>query len=60
MKYERILLLLGYPWAIFDQNLGGWVNTLEVSFYLWTGFFFLEKLPFLPVYANYENILPCS
>ena len=47
MKYERILLLLGYPWAIFFQNLGGWVNNLQVSFILWTGGL-LDKLPFLP------------
>ena len=37
MKYDCILLLLGYPWAIFVQNLGGWVNTLEVNFFLSTG-----------------------
>ena len=40
MKYERIVLLLGYPWAIFVPNLGGWVNDLEVNFFLWTGGFF--------------------
>ena len=39
MQYERILLLLGYPWAIFVQNLGGWVNTLEVSFFFGPGVF---------------------
>ena len=28
-----------YPWANFVQNYGGWVNTLEVSVFLWTGGF---------------------
>ena len=35
MKNERILLLSRYPWAISVHNLGGWVNTFEVSFFLW-------------------------
>ena len=60
MKYEHILLLLGYPWGIFVQKWGGWVNTLEVSFFLVDRGFFLKKLPFLPVFENYENILPYS
>ena len=59
MKYECILLLLGYPWAIFVPNLGAWVNTLEVSFFFWTGVL-LEQLPLLRVFANYEIILPGS
>ena len=41
------------------SKMGGWVNTLEVIiFFMDRGF--LEKLPFLPVFANYEGILPCS
>ena len=39
MKDQRILLLLGYPWAIFVQNFAGRVKTLEVIFFLWTGGF---------------------
>ena len=57
MKYERILLLLGYPWAMFVQNWGGWVTTLGVSFFLSAGGF-LGKLPFLTVFENYENPPP--
>ena len=43
----------------FRSKLGG------LGQHPWDEFFlsaagFLEKLPFLPVFENYENILPCS
>ena len=37
MKKELIVILLAYSWAIFVQNSGGWVSTLEVRFFLWIG-----------------------
>ena len=52
MKNERVLLLLGYPWAIANQNLGDWVITLEVRFFCglaifcktWHFFHFMQKM----------------
>ena len=47
--------------AHFCSNLGGLRDsTLEVRFFMWTVGFFFENLPFLPVYAKYENIPSCS
>ena len=58
MKYERILLLLGYPWAIFIQNLGGWVNTLEVNFFFWTVVFFWKNCHFCPFIQIMKTSFP--
>ena len=45
-RYERILLLLGYRWAIFVQNWGGWVNALEGSFFCRFLWVFLKNCDF--------------
>ena len=42
------------------SKLGGLGHHPWGEFFFWLPGFFLEKLPFLPVFENYENLLPYS